>query len=100
MYSITNDASFQEMTGLREKLSDITEDENHPVVLVGMSILLTSFDLQILNISGNKCDMEEDRQVQRATAQELADKYKWFFIEASAKTKTNVFLLSSVRLTF
>lgn len=34
--------------------------------------------------------MEEDRQVQRATAQELADKYKWFFIEASAKTKTNV----------
>lgn len=35
MYSITNDASFQEMSGLREKLSDITEDENHPVVLVG-----------------------------------------------------------------
>lgn len=36
MYSITNDSSFQEMTGLREKLSDITEEENHPVVLVGM----------------------------------------------------------------
>jgi hypothetical protein len=34
--------------------------------------------------------MEEDRQVPRSTAQELADKYKWFFIEASAKTKTNV----------
>lgn len=37
MYSITNDASFQEVSTLRDKLVDITEEEDHPVVLVGMS---------------------------------------------------------------
>eukprot|EP01126_Amoeba_proteus_P060798 TRINITY_DN8087_c0_g1_i3.p1 TRINITY_DN8087_c0_g1~~TRINITY_DN8087_c0_g1_i3.p1 ORF type:complete len:120 (+),score=14.01 TRINITY_DN8087_c0_g1_i3:410-769(+) len=73
MYAITNDASFQEVSTLRDKLVDITEEEDHPVVLVG-----------------NKCDLEDDRQVQRAQAQGLAEKYKWTWIEASAKTKTNV----------
>lgn len=73
MYSITNDASFSEVNALREKLVEITEEEDHPVVLVG-----------------NKCDLEEDRQVQKATAEALANKYKWKWIEASAKTKTNV----------
>jgi len=73
MYSITNDASFQEVTTLRDKLVDITEEEDHPVVLVG-----------------NKCDLEDDRQVQKTQAQSLSDKYKWTFIEASAKNKINV----------
>jgi len=73
MYSITNDASFQEVTQLHEKLVDITEEDDHPVVLVG-----------------NKCDLEEDRQVSKEAAKALADKFKWTWIEASAKTKTNV----------
>jgi GTPase KRas protein len=73
MYSITNDASFQEVSTLRDKLVDITEEEDHPVVLVG-----------------NKCDLEDDRQVQKAQAQSIADKYKWTWIEASAKNKINV----------
>lgn len=73
MYSITNDASFQEVSTLRDKLVDITEEEDHPVVLVG-----------------NKCDLEDDRQVQKAQAQAVAEKYKWTWIEASAKNKINV----------
>eukprot|EP01127_Copromyxa_protea_P001539 TRINITY_DN11512_c0_g1_i1.p1 TRINITY_DN11512_c0_g1~~TRINITY_DN11512_c0_g1_i1.p1 ORF type:complete len:208 (-),score=48.39 TRINITY_DN11512_c0_g1_i1:62-658(-) len=73
MYSITNDASFQEVSTLRDKLVDITEEEDHPVVLVG-----------------NKCDLEDDRQVQKAQAQSVAEKYKWHWIEASAKNKINV----------
>jgi len=73
MYSITNDASFQEVSTLRDKLVDITEEESHPVVLVG-----------------NKCDLEDDRQVQKLQAQGLASKYGWTFIEASAKNKINV----------
>jgi GTPase SAR1 family protein len=73
MYSITNDASFQEVSTLRDKLVDITEEEDHPVVLVG-----------------NKCDLEDDRQVQKAQASSVAEKYKWTWIEASAKNKINV----------
>lgn len=39
---------------------------------------------------GNKCDLEDDRQVQKAQAQSVAEKYKWTWIEASAKNKINV----------
>jgi len=73
MYSVTTDASFQEVRNLREKLLNITDDENIPCVLVG-----------------NKCDLNEDREVQYATGLALANEFNWKFLEASAKTKTNV----------
>jgi len=73
MYSITTEASFQEVTNLRDKLCNITEEDEHPVVLVG-----------------NKSDLDEDREVSKEEAQELAAQFKWKFMEASAKTKTNV----------
>jgi len=73
MYSVTTDASFQEVRNLRDKLLNITEDENIPCVLVG-----------------NKCDLTEDREVQAATGQALATEFGWKFLEASAKTKNNV----------
>jgi len=73
MYSITTEASFQEVTNLRDKLCNITEEEDHPVVLVG-----------------NKADLEEDREVATKDGQDLANSFGWKFMEASAKTKTNV----------
>ena len=73
MYSVTTDASFQEVRNLREKLLNITDDEKIPCVLVG-----------------NKCDLTEDREVPTATGQALASEFHWKFLEASAKTKTNV----------
>jgi len=73
MYSITTEASFQEVTNLRDKLCNITEEKDHPVVLVG-----------------NKADLEEDREVPTKDGQELAQSFGWKFMEASAKTKTNV----------
>eukprot|EP01125_Pyxidicula_operculata_P012590 TRINITY_DN413_c0_g1_i1.p1 TRINITY_DN413_c0_g1~~TRINITY_DN413_c0_g1_i1.p1 ORF type:complete len:155 (-),score=40.22 TRINITY_DN413_c0_g1_i1:51-515(-) len=73
MYSITTEASFQEVSNLRDKLCNITEEDNHPVVLVG-----------------NKSDLEEDREVSTEDGQELANSFGWRFMEASAKTKTNV----------
>jgi len=73
MYSVTTDASFQEVRNLREKLLNITDDEHIPCVLVG-----------------NKCDLNEDREVQTATGQALANEFGWKFLEASAKTKLNV----------
>jgi len=73
MYSVTTDASFQEVRNLREKLLNITDDDKIPCVLVG-----------------NKCDLTEDREVPTQTGQALATEFHWNFLEASAKTKTNV----------
>jgi small GTP-binding protein len=41
-------------------------------------------------LAGNKCDLEKERQVARADAQAVADKYKAKFIETSAVTKQGI----------
>jgi len=68
-YSVTTDANFQEVRNLREKLLNITHDEHIPCVLVG-----------------NKCDLNEDHEVQMSTGESLAKEFGWKFLEASAKT--------------
>jgi len=73
LYSITTEATFQEVHNLRDKLVNITDHDNLPVVLVG-----------------NKSDLESDREVETAAGKALADSFNWRFMEASAKTKTNV----------
>ena len=73
MYSITNEASFKEVSNLRDKICNITEQEDHPVVLVG-----------------NKCDLEGDRQVKKDAGEALAKQFGWKFLEGSAKAKINV----------
>lgn len=73
MYSITNEASFKEVSNLRDKICSITEEESHAVVLVG-----------------NKCDLESDRQVKKEAGEALAKQYGWRFLEGSAKAKINV----------
>jgi len=73
MYSITNEASFKEVSNLRDKICSITEEENHPVVLVG-----------------NKCDLDSDRQVKKEAGEALAQQFGWRFLEGSAKAKINV----------
>eukprot|EP01128_Nolandella_sp_AFSM9_P010237 TRINITY_DN7045_c0_g1_i1.p1 TRINITY_DN7045_c0_g1~~TRINITY_DN7045_c0_g1_i1.p1 ORF type:complete len:201 (+),score=56.42 TRINITY_DN7045_c0_g1_i1:209-811(+) len=73
MYSITNEPSFKEVSSLRDKICNITEEEDHPVVLVG-----------------NKSDLEDDRQVSKEQGEGLAEQFGWKFLEASAKAKINV----------
>jgi len=73
MYSITNEASFKEVSNLRDKICSITEEESHPVVLVG-----------------NKCDLDSDRQVKKESGEALAKQFGWRFLEGSAKAKINV----------
>jgi len=73
MYSITSKISFQEIRHLRERIINITDKDNMPVVLVG-----------------NKADLNDDREVPYDTGEALAKEFGWGFMEGSAKTKTNV----------
>ena len=44
----------------------------------------------IIVLIGNKCDLEDERQVTTEEGQELADAYGLSFFETSAKTDVNV----------
>jgi len=73
VYSITLQASFDEAINLHEHILRVKDVESVPFVLVG-----------------NKCDLEEDREVSTDKGQNLANDLKCPFLEASAKTRTNV----------
>ena len=44
----------------------------------------------VIAIAGNKCDLEDKREVEKATAQTYADEINAIFVETSAKTGDNV----------
>ena len=72
MYDITNRKSFN---SIPEWINDIIENKgiNFPIVLIG-----------------NKCDLEEQRQVETDEGKELAEIYEFCFYEASSKEGINV----------
>lgn len=79
VFSITSPTSFLEVNTFKEQLYrvlDLDNSEFIPMILVG-----------------NKCDLENDRQVQSIDAQKLADEWKVKYIEVSAKNKTNIYEL-------
>jgi small GTP-binding protein len=74
VYSITTQTSFEAVTKFRNQILRVQEDRmDIPIILVG-----------------NKKDLEEDREVPAEEGQALADKFNCDFLEASAKTNTNV----------
>ncbi|KAB5562896.1 ras family-domain-containing protein [Coniochaeta sp. 2T2.1] len=73
VFSITSKSSLQEITNLREEIIRIKDDENIPLVIVG-----------------NKCDLEEQRQVERAKAYSLSQRWQAPYYESSARTRMNV----------
>lgn len=74
VFSITARGSFDEITAFREQILRVKDVEgNVPMVLCG-----------------NKCDLENDRQVSTAEGELLAKKYGCPFFETSAKSRTNV----------
>lgn len=73
-YSITTTTSFEAATKLRTQILRIKEDnQDIPIMLVG-----------------NKLDLEDERQVTTEMGRNLAAKFSCGFLEASAKTNTNV----------
>lgn len=74
VYSVTNKNSFKELLELREEVMRINDNPHVPIVLVG-----------------NKCDLEDDRQISPQQGIEVANKWgRVPFYETSAKYKSNV----------
>jgi len=73
VYSITMQASFDEAVNLHEHILRVKDSEEVPFVLVG-----------------NKCDLEEDREIPTEKGQKLSEELGCKFMEASAKTRLNV----------
>lgn len=73
VYSITLQSSFEEAGSLHDHILRVKDSEEVPFVLVG-----------------NKCDLEEDREISYDKGQMLAKELKCPFLEASAKTRHNV----------
>lgn len=76
VFSITSVTSFLEVNAIKEQLNIVLDVDNNtliPIILVG-----------------NKCDLEEYRQVQSSDAQRLAEEWRVKYFETSAKNKTNI----------
>ena len=76
VFSITSVTSFLEVNAIKEQLNMILDTDDNtliPIILVG-----------------NKCDLEEYRQVQSSDAQRLAEEWKVKYFETSAKNKINI----------
>jgi len=72
VYSITYAVSFEEAGKLHQHILRVKEQDTVPFVLVG-----------------NKCDLENEREVSKERGEELAKQIGCKFMEASAKTATN-----------
>ncbi|XP_021376346.1 ras-related protein Ral-A-like [Mizuhopecten yessoensis] len=73
VFSITEQESFQATAEFREQILRVKNDDNIPFLLVG-----------------NKCDLEDKRQVTIDEAQTRAQQWAVPYVETSAKTRANV----------
>ena len=75
IYSITSRSSFisNELDSLRNQILRIKDADSVPLVLVG-----------------NKCDLEEERQVETMEGENLAKEWNCPFYESSARHRINV----------
>jgi small GTP-binding protein len=73
VYSIIAQSTFNDLPDLREQILRVKDKDEVPLVLVG-----------------NKCDLNDQRVITTDQGQDLAKKFNCTFMEASAKTRTNV----------
>lgn len=74
VYSITAQSTFNDLQDLREQILRVKDTDDVPMVLVG-----------------NKCDLEEERVVQKDHGIGLSRQFNCAFMETSAKAKINVY---------
>ena len=73
VYSITSKISFKNLESWMKSLKDIADLSSKPVIIVG-----------------NKCDLNESREVTYEEGQQYAKKLGYHFYETSAKTGENL----------
>ena len=73
VFSITDDYSLQKCQDFRDHILRVKKKEKNPIVLVG-----------------NKCDLDEKRQVTDSQIQLVLDSWNVTYLETSAKTNVNV----------
>ncbi|XP_076812312.1 ras-related protein Rap-1b-like isoform X2 [Clavelina lepadiformis] len=73
VYSITSQASFNDLADLREQILRVKDTDDVPMILVG-----------------NKCDLEDERIVSKEQGEQLAKQWRCSWMETSAKSKINV----------
>jgi len=73
VYSIIAQSTFNDLSDLREQILRVKDADQVPMMLVG-----------------NKSDLGDQRVVTTDKGEELAKKFSCAFMEASAKTKSNV----------
>jgi len=73
VYSITSRSSLEQVNQFREQIVRVQDCDDFPLILVG-----------------NKCDLEHLREVTTEEGKELARSFGAEFIEASAKSRTNI----------
>lgn len=73
VYSITSRQSFEEITTFQQQILRVKDKDYFPMVMVG-----------------NKCDLENEREVPKSEGEALAKSFGCKFIETSAKSRINV----------
>lgn len=73
IYSIISKISFEQVNVFKDQVMRVKDAEKLPIMLVG-----------------NKCDLEDKREVETAEGEELAKQIGCQFKETSAKTRENV----------
>lgn len=73
IYSITSRQSFEEVMTFQQQILRVKDKDYFPIILVG-----------------NKCDLEDERQVSRQEGEALAREFGCKSIETSAKHRINV----------
>jgi len=73
VFSLASKSSYVEIAELREQIVRVKETTNIPIIIVG-----------------NKCDLEDSRQVPRKEAETLCRNFGAEYIESSAKTNMNI----------
>eukprot|EP01111_Echinosteliopsis_oligospora_P007380 TRINITY_DN222_c2_g1_i1.p1 TRINITY_DN222_c2_g1~~TRINITY_DN222_c2_g1_i1.p1 ORF type:complete len:188 (+),score=44.89 TRINITY_DN222_c2_g1_i1:117-680(+) len=73
VYSVVSRSSFDEISSFREQILRVKDKDRVPMIVVG-----------------NKCDLQNERQVAEREGQDLAKSFACPFIETSAKSRVNV----------
>jgi len=73
VYSITSRSSLEQVNCFRQQIVRVQDSDDVPIIMVG-----------------NKCDLNELREVSTEEGRDLAKSFGAEFLEASAKTRTNI----------